>query len=106
MVGVATIDFDINSASFETNKNYGWYYYCCNGQLFSGPPHNYNGKGTNLKYKNNEITIIMNMKKRTLKFIIDNEDKGESYTDIPLDKPIAPSVILYHQNDSVEIIEV
>ena len=106
MVGVATIDFDINTASYETNKNYGWYYYCYSGGLYSGPPHNYQGKGTNLKSKNNEIRIIMNMKKRTLKFIIDNEDKGESYTDIPLDKPIAPSVLLYNTNDSVEIIEV
>ena len=105
MVGVATIDFDINTASYETNKNYGWYY-CFSGALFSGPPHNYNGKGTNLKYNNNEVRIIMNMKKRTLKFIIDNEDKDESYTDIPLDKPIAPSVLLYDKNDSVEIIKV
>jgi hypothetical protein len=43
------------------------------------------------------------MKKRTLKFIIENEDKGDSYTDIPLDKPIATSVLLYHTNDSVEM---
>ena len=40
-------------------------------------PHNYKNKGTNLKYRNKEIKLIMNMKKRTLKFIIDNEDKGE-----------------------------
>ena len=37
MIGVATIDFDINSAFYQTNKNYGWYYYCYNGQLYSGP---------------------------------------------------------------------
>ena len=43
------------------------------------------------------------MKKKTLKFIIDNEDKGESYTNIPLDKPIFPAVLLYEKNDSVEI---
>ena len=105
MVGVATIDFDINTASCQTNKYYGWYYCCYDGGLYSGPPHNYNGKGINLKCKNNEIRIIMNMKKRTLKFIIDNEDKGESYTNIPLDKSIAPSVLLYDKNDSVEIIK-
>ena len=103
LVGVATIDFDINTASYQTNKNYGWYYFCYYGTLYSGPPHNYQNKGANLKSQNNEIRIIMNMKKRSLKFIIDNEDKGKSYTDIPLDKPIAPSVLLYHQNDSVEI---
>ena len=85
MVGVATIDFDMNSASHESNKNYGWYYYCYNGGLYSGPPHNYQNKSTNLKSQKNEITVIMNMKKRTLKFIINNEDKGDAFTDIPLD---------------------
>ena len=45
----------------------------------------------------------MNKKKRTLKFIINNEDKGESYTDIPIDKPLAPAICLYNTNDSVEI---
>ena len=47
----------------------------------------------------------MNMKKGTLKFIINNEDKGDSYTNIPLDKPLAPAIILCNTNDSVEIIE-
>ena len=45
------------------------------------------------------------MKKRTLKFIINNEDKGDSYINIPMDKPIAPAILLYHQKDSVEITE-
>ena len=48
----------------------------------------------------------MNMKKRTLKVIINNEDKGDSYTDIPIDKPIYPAVILLNTNDSVEILEI
>ena len=46
----------------------------------------------------------MDMNKRSLKFIIDNEDKGESYKDIPIDKPIFPSIFLWDTNDSVEII--
>jgi len=45
------------------------------------------------------------MEKRTLKFIINNEDKGDSYTNIPIDKPLFPAVCLTHINDSVEIIE-
>ena len=45
------------------------------------------------------------MNKRTLKFIINNEDKGESYTDIPIDKPLVPAVCLHNINDSVEILE-
>jgi len=102
----ATSDFDFNRASFDTNNNFGWYYYCSGGGLYSGPPHNYRGKLTNLKYNKNEVTIVMNMKKKSLKFIIEGEDKGDCYIDIPLEKPIFPSVLLLHKDDSVEIIEI
>jgi len=102
MVGVAPNDFDINSSVYNTC---GWYFYFYNSCIYSGPPHNYGGKSTNLMSKKDEIIVIMNMNKRTLKFIINNEDKGESFTDIPIDKPLYPAVLLYHQNDSVEINE-
>ena len=105
MVGVAPIDFDIHSSSYDTC---GWYFYCHDNwkTLYSGPPFNYSNKGTNLSNVNDEIVLVMNMKKRTLKFIINNEDKGDSYTDIPIDKPIYPAVILWNTNDSVEILEI
>ena len=44
------------------------------------------------------------MEKRTLKFILNNEDKGESFTNIPIDKPLTPAVCLESRDDSVEII--
>ena len=72
--------------------------------LFS-PPFNYKDFKTNLSKVSDEIVIVMNMKKRTLKFLINNEDKGDSYKNIPLDKPIYPAVLLVYQNDSVEILE-
>ena len=103
MVGVAPIDFDINSSSYDTC---GWYYHCSNTYLYSGPPYNYSAKYSGLSKVKDEIIIVMNMKKRTLKFIINNEDKGDSYTDIPIDKPIFPVVLLYETNDSVEITEI
>ena len=103
MVGVAPIDFDINKSNFDTC---GWYFYCYGDSfLYSGPPFNYGGKKTNLSKVNDEIIVVMNMKKRTLKFIINNEDKGDSYTNIPIDKPLFPAVFLVYQNDSVEISE-
>ena len=101
MIGVASSDFDINSSTYNTC---GWYFFLYNSYLHSGPPHNYS-KSTNLMSKRDEIIVIMNMNKRTLKFIINNEDKGESYIDIPIEKPLYPAVLLYNQNDSVEIIE-
>ena len=102
MVGVAPIDFDINSSIYKC----GWYF-CFYNYLYSGPPHNLS-RGANLsaiKNINDEIKIVMNMEKGTLKFIINEEDKGDSYTNIPLDKPLFPAVILYYTNDSIEIME-
>ena len=103
MVGVAPIDFDINSSDYSTC---GWYFYCYNSALYSGPPFNYGGSGTNLSKVNDEIIVVMNMKKRTLKFIINNEDKGDSYSNIPIDKPVYPAVCLCTIIDSVEISEI
>ena len=74
--------------------------------FYSGPPFNYNNKGTNLSKVDNEIIIVMNMKKRSLKFIINGEDKGDSYTDIPMDKSLYPAVLLCNLNDSVKIIDI
>ena len=102
MVGIAPFEFDINTSLYH---NCGWYYYLYDSTLYSGPPHKYSCKASNLSKVQNEIIIIMNMNKGTLKFIINNEDKGESYSNIPLDKPLTPAVFLYHQNDSIEIIE-
>ena len=106
MIGIATSDFDFNRASTDINNNFGWYYCCYDSTLYSGPPHNYQDKETNLKSKINEVLVVMNMKKRSLKFIIEGENKGDSYIDIPLDKPIFPSVLLFNKDDCVEIIEI
>ena len=45
------------------------------------------------------------MENKTLKFIINNEDKGVSYTDIPIDKPLIPAILLENKNDQVQISE-
>ena len=102
MVGVSPNDFDINKSEYHTC---GWYFYCSNSCLYSGPPYNYSGKGINLSSVKDEVIVVMNMNKRTLKFIVNNEDKGDCYTNIPIDKPIFPIVIMHDCNDSVEIIE-
>ena len=102
-VGVATSDFDINTS---THHNCGWFLFCSDSSLHSGPPFNYYGLNKNYSLVKDEVIMIMNMKKRTLKFIINNEDKGDSYIDIPIDKPLFPAVFLYDKNDCVEINEI
>ena len=103
--GVSTIKFDLNNSSYESNKNCGWYLFLQNSSLYSGPPHNYQGHNSkNINKKKDEIKVVMNMKKRTLQFLIDNEIIN-SYSNIPIDVPIVPSVMLYNINDSIEILE-
>ena len=102
-VGVAPIDFDINSSKYNTC---GWYLYCNN----FGLDHEGNKivKTNSIKFSkinNDEIKIIMDMNKRTLKYIINNEDKGDSFTNIPIDKPLFPAVCLESKDDSIEIIK-
>ena len=106
MFGAAPFDFDINTSFYD---KYGWYMFCFkdypNPELYSGPPNNYCGYKTNLNKLKDEVIIILDINKRTLKFIIDNDDKGESYKNIPIEKPIVPVVFLYNKDDSVEILE-
>ena len=102
MVGVAPIDFDVNLSYYNS---YGWYFHIGTTNLHSGPPHNYSGRKSNLNKVNDDLLVVMDFDKQSLKFIINNEDKGYSYNNIPLDKPLAPVVFLYSKNDSVEIIE-
>ena len=104
MIGVANSDFDINSSYYNTC---GWYLYLSNPPaLYSGPPFNYSHVNSNLSQVKDEVIIVMNVKRRTLKFIINNEDKGDSYTNIPIDKPLYPAICLDNKDDSVEIIKI
>ena len=67
MVGVAPINFNINLSSFS---DCGWYIYCSNSTLYSGPSHKYSNTPSNLNKVTDEIKVIMDMNKGALKFII------------------------------------
>ena len=100
-VGVASSEFDAN----KSYSDCGWYFYCWNGRLYSGPPHKFSGKSTKINSAKNEIILIMNMKERTLKFIIDNKDDNIIYNDIPIDKPLYPAIYMYYTKDSLQFIK-
>ena len=99
-IGVAPSDFNNESQYSKC----GQYFYCFNSKLNSGPPFNYKSKSTKLKIKNNELTVIMNMKERTLKFI-DNDNNKEKYKDIPIDKPLYLAIFMYYVNDTIQLIK-
>ena len=98
MVGVAPIDFDVNSSDHKS----GWFYNISNFCLYSGPPYNYNSKESGVQDSQEELTVILDLCERTLNF---QYEGNEFYNNIPIDKPLAPAVLLYDENDSVEIID-
>ena len=101
MVGITQDEINLNVSLNDIN---GWYFYCYNSSLYSGKPHNYKDKKTDANKVINNIFIIFDMNKGNLDFILDN-NKIEGYTDIPIDKPLYPSILLYDKNDRIEIIE-
>ncbi len=103
MVGVAPIDFDINSSEYN---NCGWYFNCSDSCLYSGPPFNKNGDSTDFERIQEEITVVLDLNKKTLGFYTDNgEQEDVFYSEIPIDKPLFPAVFLYNTEDSIEILE-
>lgn len=106
-IGVAPYYID-QDASSNYNKC-GWYLNCYNSTLRSGPPHNYwwrdyGPRGKNGQYvrSGDTIGVIMDTTKRTLSFVLN--DTGIAYTDIPIERPLVPCVIIKYDEDSVEIV--
>lgn len=107
-IGVAPSSIDQNA-----DDNYlkcGWYFSCYWSMLWSGPPHNYRGKRYGPRKVNGEyvhtgdkIGIVMDTTHGGLSFILNNVDLGVAFEGIPLDKPLAPCIILFHEGDSVEL---
>lgn len=91
--------FDINII-----LNYGWYFNISNLSLYSDYPQNYRAKPITINNIQDEIKINVNMNEGTFNLILDNNYKIQIYNNIPLDKPISPSVLLYDEEDSIELI--
>ena len=102
MVGITQEE---NNTNISLNNIKGWYFYCFNSTLYSGKPHNYKNKKATSDLVNKNINIIFNAIKGNLDFILDDNNKIEGYTNIPLDKKIFPAILLYDKYDTVEINE-
>ena len=100
---VTKTSIKIETKKEETNiaipNNYGWFLYCLNSKLYSVKQQS---KETNLEIKD-EIDIIMNMELKTLNFMINDENNKISFNDIPIDNEITPAILLYDENDSIQI---
>ena len=110
---IADISIKQLTENNENNiKDFGYYLFVKNSSLYFGAPFNYKNKKTDLYINKDEIKIIMDMKEKTLKFIINEEgesddenDKGSEYKNIPIEKPLFPTILLYDENDSIVFLE-
>ena len=106
-VGVAPSDVDQNAD--ENPGKCGWYLYCYDVTLYSGPPHNYSKKEFYKKKKNakngSEVGITLDLTEYAgkMSFSLDGKDLGVGFIGIPLDRPLVPSAILRWTDDTVEI---
>ena len=108
-IGVAPFDIDQNEK--DNHKKCGWYFHCYSSSLYSGPPHNYEGKeyGPKIEEKGkranlgNGIGVVMNASKGGLSFVLNGVNQGVAYDGIPLDKPLVPCVILGKKKSYVEL---
>ena len=89
---------------FDLITNYGWYYSINSSSLFSDSPQNYRGYGINYNNNQDEIKLNINMKNGTFNLVINEDNKVQLYNNIPLNKPLSLSVLLYDEEDSIEII--
>ena len=100
----AIADISISKVGKKNNSIDGYYFYLNNSSFYSGLPHKYFNKITELNMIKKEVKIIINMKNKILKFRIDDEEKEAVYNDISIKKPLFPTIILYDKNDSFQFI--
>lgn len=105
-VGVAPYDVDPNESN---QKSCGWYMYCFNQTLWSGPPFGYRSRrfeGTTGSSFQGEVRLFFNSKRRpaTLSVKLKNSPTLHlAYKNIPMDKPLVPAVVIEYVDTVVSI---
>ena len=107
-IGVAPSDINQNEDNF--NKC-GWYFYCYDSTLRSGPPHDYDDKEYGPKkewgeyvHTGDSVGVVMDTTKGELSFVVNGVNLGVAYEGIPLDRPLVPCVVLGYKGDSIELV--
>lgn len=109
-VGVAPMDLDLNAVAPNCH-HCGWYFYCYESTLFSGPPqrfrsHSYRHGDEKKKLSQDDVVgVVMDTEKGSLAFSVNGQDYGTAFEGIPLDKPLVPTAVLFFEYDSVELVK-
>ena len=108
-IGVAPSDINQNNGDWNS-KECGWYFYCYDSTLHSGPPHNYEDREYGLRkepgqyiHTGDSVGVVMDTTKGELSFVLNGVNLGVAFEGIPLDKPLVPCVILGKYGDFVEV---
>lgn len=112
LVGVSMANADQDAErNFERS---GWYLYCYDSNLSSGPPHRLCRKpygprkqvGTYVK-EGDSVGVVFDTRSSvsgTLSFVLGGVNRGIAAEGIPLDVPLVPAAILFISEDSVQFI--
>ena len=112
-IGVAP--FDIDQGDVGNFRKCGWYFYCHDSTLHSGPPHNYkfrqpgkeygprNAKDGEYVHTGDTVEVVIDASKGELSFAVNGVNFGVAFEGIPLDKPLVPCVALWNDGDSIEL---
>ena len=105
-VGVAPYDVDPNTAN---QKMCGWYVYCFNQTLWSGPPFGYRSRrfdGTTGGSFQGEVRLLFNSTRRPATLSVKMKNSPTfyvAYKNIPMDKPLVPAVVIEYVDTTVSI---
>ena len=108
-IGVAPSDIDQrDDHNFE---RCGWYFYCRDSTLWSGPPHKYEhkeygprkGEGQYV-HTGDSVGVVMDTAKGELSFALNRVNLGVAYEGIPLDKPLVPCSAFSQRENAVKLV--
>lgn len=103
-VGVAYADVNYN-VNYDC-WNYGWFYDCHTSSLLVKQPFMEEEPYGDKKVMGygSVVQVVMDTAKGELFFLADSDHAPVAFTDVPLDKPLVPCVILGNPGDSVELV--
>ena len=92
------------------HRRCGWYLGAFSTTLWSGPPHNYEGRAYGPRglfrktvHVGSSIRVAVNTGLGEVSFSVRGKSYGVAYSGVPLDRPLVPCVVLEARGDSVEI---
>jgi len=104
MVGISPAN--INRKDQQLYTKCGWYFYCNNSTLHSGPPTSYSNRSysnTGQLSQDATVSVKLDVDRKTISYIINGMDYGVAYQNIPTQGKLCFCVLMSNANDTVEL---